>query len=102
MVEPVYIYEVSTPLPPRIKQYFSALALVERSVRLRCFIYAHNLIHKADRRPDRSEHVLPTLQEVGREREDGAHGAASEGQRDVLVEAIPAGEWERDCLVHAG
>ena len=102
MVEPVYIYEASTPLSPRVKQYFSAFALVERSVRLRGFIYAHDLIHKADRRPDLAEHVLSTLQEVGREREDGAHGAAPEGQRDVLVEAVPAGEWERDCLVHAG
>ena len=102
MVESVYMYEAKTPLPPGIKQYFPALALVERSVRLRGFIYAHNLIHKTDRRPDFAEHVLSTLQEVGREREDGAYGAASEGQRDVFIEAVPAGERERDCLVHAG
>ena len=100
IVEPV-IRSKKHPLPPRIKQYFSALALVERSVRLRGFVYAHDLINKADRRPDLAEHVLPTLQEVGREREDGAHGAASEGERDVFVEAVPAGEWERDCLVYA-
>lgn len=87
-------------LLPWIEQYLPALAFIKCSIRFRRFIDAHHLIHQTNRRTHTPEDVLAPLEEVDGEREDGTDGAAPEGEGQVLVEAVPASEWERHGLVH--